>query len=444
MTFNVNSPGHVVEHNRLAALLPDGFVPMTSENLDTESAALVADPSSATATQLSATIGAATTAAQGVIRGNGFVALGDSISTAADAGSAGAGYGGSWPNLVCALSQQRFNFLGNAGVGGNNSTQILARVPNAIALGPRIVTVLAGTNDLTQGVPFSTWSANIKAIVAQLRAAGIRVVLCTIPPRDNTTYLATQMTWNQWLRVYAQQQGLDLLDFFALLVNPTTGIWASGYDSGLPPHPSQAAHLVMANYVISQLTISPFSPIQAQLATGDVGNMLANGMLLGSGTPGSWITSGSTSSDYTEGVVTDSDFIGQAWQVAYANVASASTFRQFKSFAVSNGFSAGDTLVMCAKAKITASSGVTPGTTAGLRFQIIFTGGSPGTWTPVAADAQAHAAGLMWFKTIVPAGTTSIQLSTIVGTLPVASNFTVRVGQFGLFNLTALGLAGTL
>lgn len=379
-------------------------------------------------------------AENGSIRGNGFVALGDSISTAADQGSAGAGYGGSWPNLVCALSQQRFNFLGNAGVAGQNSTQILARVPAVIALAPQVVSVLAGTNDLAQGVTFTTWSANIRSIATQLRAAGIRVLLCTIPPRDVTTYLATQMVWNQWLRAYAQANSYDLIDFFTLLVDPTTGIWKSGYDSGLPPHPSQAAHLVMANYVIGQVTISPFSPIQAQLTTNDGSNLLSNPMLTGTGTPGYWITSGVASADFTEGVVTDTDFIGQAWQVAYTNAASSSNFRQFMSYAVSAGFNVGDTLLMCCKTKITASSGITPSSTAGLRFQINFTGGSTPTWTPIGGDAQVHAVGLDWFKVQVPSGTTAIQVTTIVGAIPVGANFTVKVGQFGLFNLTQLGL----
>ena len=58
MTFNVNSPGHVAEHNRLAGILPDGFVPMTTENLDEQTAQLASVPGSALGAQLSATIGA--------------------------------------------------------------------------------------------------------------------------------------------------------------------------------------------------------------------------------------------------------------------------------------------------------------------------------------------------------------------------------------------------
>lgn len=390
-----------------------------------------------------AALNATVVATSGKLRGNGFVALGDSISTASDQGSGGAGFGGSWPNMVCALSTQRFNFMGNGGVAGDNSTQILARVPAVIALGPQVVTVLAGTNDLSQGVDFSVWSANIDAIATQLRAAGIRVVLCTIPPRDVTTYLATQLTWNRWLTDYARDHGHDLIDFFGLLVEPTTGVWKTGYDSGLPPHPSQLAHLAMAQLVISQVAVAAYSPIQAQLTSGDTANLINNPMLTGTdNAPQYWVISGSTSADYTEGAVTDSDFIGRAWEVAYTSVAATGVFRQLKSFNLTTGFAVGDTMLMCAKLKVVSSSGNTPSSSSGLKFQAICQGATPNTFNPVSSIGIQAPAGLHWFKFVVPAGTTILQLSTIVGFLPVGANFTAHVGQFGLFNLTAMGLAG--
>jgi lysophospholipase L1-like esterase len=394
-------------------------------------------------------VGAAT-AAQGAkadsaiqpaqVRGNKFVALGDSISTAADLAAGGAGYGGAWPHMLCALTMQRLNFGGNAGVSGNNTTQILARVPDAIALAPAIVTVLGGTNDLTQSVTFATWSANIKSIAAQLRAAGIRVVLCTIPPRGNTTYLTTQTTWNTWLRQFAADNRYDLLDFYTLLADPATGMYKSGYDSGDALHPSQTAHIVMAQYASQQLTTSAFAPIAARSAI-DTANLIANPLMTsGSPTPTSWIPSGSASADYTEGLVTDADFDGKAWEVAYTNAASSSNFRQFKSFAINtgSGFAVGDRLLFTARVKVTAATGITPSTTPGLRFRLDTNGGTPTAYTPVQALGVVCPVSLLWFTTTVPSGTTSIQLDAIVGVLPVGANFTVRLGNFGVYNLSAL------
>ena len=371
------------------------------------------------------------------IRGNGFMAFGDSISTAYLTGAGGAGYGAAWGAMTCVLSNQRLNYLGNAGVAGNTTTQMLARIQtDVLALNPQVVTVLGGTNDLTGSVAFATWSGNIKTIAKTLRAAGIRVILCTIPPRGNTTYLATQVTWNRWLKAFAQANGYDLLDFFGLLVDPTTGMYKTGYDSGDNLHPSQSAHIVMANYVIGQLTTAPYTPVRADTVT-DAGNLIANPLLTaGSPVPTSFTTGGTTSADYTEGLVTDSDFLGKAWQVAYTSAASASNFRSFTSFTFSTGFSVGDTLAICFREKVTVASGITPSTTAGLRLQVVTAGG--GSITPVAADGSTHAAGLHWFKYVVPASTTAIQLAVIFGAIPVGASFTALVGEFGVFNLSTM------
>lgn len=370
------------------------------------------------------------------IAGNGFIALGDSISTSYEMGAGGAGYGAAWPHMACALSGQRLAYRGNAGVAGNNSTQILARVSAVVALKPRVVTILAGTNDLTQSVTFATWSANIKAIVAALRAAGIRPVLCTIPPRGNTTYLTNQLKWNRWLRAYAMANGLDLLDFFSLLVNPTTGMFASGYDSGDALHPSQAAHIAMANYVIANLPTGPYSPILANLSV-DPGNLLANPILsAGGASPTSWIKGGSTiTADITEGNFTDADFAGQAWEMAFTTAASATTFRTFTSFTFT-GWSVGDVLEFSMKEKVTVSSGMTPGPTSGLRWQLAFTGGTPASITPIGADVTVHAVAQHKYRYTVPPGTTAIQVAVIVGLIPVGASFKARVGEFGVYNLT--------
>ena len=378
------------------------------------------------------------------LRGNGFVALGDSISTAADVGAGGAGYGCAWPHMACGLSMQRLSFAGNAGVAGQKASQILARVPDVIALGPRIVTVLSGTNDLSS-TTFASWSASIQSTASQLRAAGIRVVLCTIPPQGTTTYLSTTITWNNWLRHYALSNGFDLLDFFTLLVDPATGMYKSGYDSGDGLHPSQTAHIVIANYVVASLsTTSAFSPIQARLNTGDTANLIANPLLLnGTPTPTSWTPGGTASADFVEQLVTDADFDGKAWEIAYTNAASTANFRSFSSFttSVGSGVDIGDKLLLTWRHKITVSSGITPNATAGLRMRLNLNSGTPNTYLPVPGASKVHEVTLNNFVGTVSPGTATVQIAAIVGVLPVGANFTIRMGNFGVYNLTKLGLA---
>ncbi|QWY84609.1 esterase [Microbacterium phage Footloose] len=391
--------------------------------------------------------------------GSGFLAFGDSITTAQEMSAGGAGYGGAWPQMACALSQQRLNFRGNAGVSGNTSTQIRARISEALALSPSIVAVLAGANNITaptsdSAAAFATYKDDIRAICTTLRDAGIRVILCTILPRrgalHTATRLATTMKWNAWLREYARngaefpedRGGFELIDFFDLLVDPSTGQFKPEYDCGDGLHPSQAAHLLMAQTVVARVQSYAYTPIKATLDAGDAYNLIGHPLLADgpAATPTSWIPTGAAGSDWTEGAVTDADFKGRAWEVA-VTASSGSTFRELQSFSVSTGFTAGDTMLICARSKITVSSGITPSPFAGWRLRLLAFGSTPATMTPVGGLSVVSGSALHWFRYTVPAGTTSMQVSSVVGSLPAGANFTIRMGEFGLFNLTKMGYA---
>jgi hypothetical protein len=191
----------------------------------------------------------------------------------------------------------------------------------------------------------------------------------------------------------------------------------------------------MANFAIAQLNTTAYTPQFADVAT-DATNLIANPLLSsGSPTPTSWTAGGSASADWTNALVTDTDIAGKAWEIAFTNAASAGNFRTFTSYTFT-GWSVGDVLEFSFKEKVTASSGITPGTTAGLRVQVYFTGSASGTATPIGADATIHNVASHAFRYTVPAGTTGIQVSVVVGTIPVGANFTARVGQFRCDNLT--------
>lgn len=363
---------------------------------------------------------------------NPYVGLGDSITSI----SGGAGYGGAWALMVASLMDQRLDYRGNAGVAGQNSTQILARVPDVIALGAKTVTVLAGTNDLTQGVSTGTFQANIQAIVSQFRAAGVVPVLATIPPRANTTFLAQNLAWNSWLRSYAETERLVIVDFWEALVNPATNMFAAGFDSGDGLHPSQQGHLVMARLARDVLTPEvqenePFTGLSD-------GNILSN-PVLSSGSTG-YVASGTVMTGYTEGVVTDSDFDGdKAWEWNFTNPSNAAGFRQFQQTVNPAEWSVGETLLFTAQAKVVTQTGVTPGNNVGFRFAAGFTG-SAGTVSFVPGNSTVHEIGRHAFRYVVPASTTAIQIIGIQGAVPVTGQLTSRIGSFGVFNLTRLGL----
>lgn len=141
----------------------------------------------------------------------------------------------------------------NRGIPGHSSAHVLTRLgSDALALKPRVVHVLTGTNDVlgVHGpVTPAVWQGTMRAIVDSARANGITVILGTLPPLTRNPFDEGQRTvaviteQNRWLRSLAQGKGLVLADYHAVLVG-TNG----GYKPGLSEdgtHPNAAGYAVM-------------------------------------------------------------------------------------------------------------------------------------------------------------------------------------------------------
>lgn len=72
--------------------------------------------------------------------------------------------------------------VANAGVGGNTTAQMVERLPQVLAAAPRLVFLMAGTNDALQHVDPEVSRANIHSIAAFLAAHGILVAILPPPP----------------------------------------------------------------------------------------------------------------------------------------------------------------------------------------------------------------------------------------------------------------------
>ena len=74
------------------------------------------------------------------------------------------------------------------GIGGQTTPQMLVRFrADVVALHPRVVVILAGTNDIafnTGPMTPDETKANIRAMTELAQANGIRVILASIPPAD--------------------------------------------------------------------------------------------------------------------------------------------------------------------------------------------------------------------------------------------------------------------
>jgi lysophospholipase L1-like esterase len=143
------------------------------------------------------------------------VALGDSITYKPD----------SWVRQICAAEVVVQNCV-NAGISGNTTTQMLARLDSdVLAYNPAIMLLMGGTNDLKQHQSTKKILHRLDIILDRAQAAGALTVLCTIPPRNH--YGKQVLSVNKAIRKYASRGNVPLLDFYSLL-GTKTGIYKRG------------------------------------------------------------------------------------------------------------------------------------------------------------------------------------------------------------------------
>ncbi len=150
----------------------------------------------------------------------------------------------------------------NRGIGGQTTPQMLIRFrPDVIALKPRVVVILAGTNDIsgnTGPVPLSAIEDNLASMAELARAHGIRVVLASVLPvsdheRDEKGRARVQthrrppariVELNRWIERYARLNGHVHVDYFAAMVDGRGWLRKGLSDDGL--HPDARGYEVMA------------------------------------------------------------------------------------------------------------------------------------------------------------------------------------------------------
>ena len=119
-------------------------------------------------------------------------------------------------------------------------------------LRPAAVVILAGTNDVAQNQgpydPEATLN-NIKSMTELARAHGVRVVLASVLPayefgwRPGLAPAPKITALNQYIRIYAQQQGLVYLDYHTTLADARQGLPPEYSADGV--HPNLAGYRVM-------------------------------------------------------------------------------------------------------------------------------------------------------------------------------------------------------
>jgi acyl-CoA thioesterase I len=142
----------------------------------------------------------------------------------------------------------------NRGISGQTSPQMLIRFrQDVIDLKPKVVIILAGTNDVAgnTGPMTEEQTENNLASMADLAAAnGIRVVLCSILPAFDFAWhpglepAPKIMKLNEWIKSYAAQKGYPYVDYYAAMKDDRGGLPAALSKDGV--HPLPGGYAVMA------------------------------------------------------------------------------------------------------------------------------------------------------------------------------------------------------
>lgn len=147
------------------------------------------------------------------------------------------------------------------GIGGQTTPQMLVRFrADVVALQPKVVHILAGTNDVagnTGPTSPADYRNHIMSMVEIARANGIDVIIGSIPPaaafnwRPEVNPVARIAELNAWLRDYAARMGVDFIDYYSALVGPAGELRPDLGNDGV--HPNHKGYAVMRRLVEAQL-----------------------------------------------------------------------------------------------------------------------------------------------------------------------------------------------
>jgi lysophospholipase L1-like esterase len=135
--------------------------------------------------------------------------------------------------------------------------------PDVIDLNPKVVVILAGTNDIAGNTGPMTNDdivRNLESMAELAKAHDIKVVMASItptsayhppanggPPQTTTRPMARIRQINDWMKNYAASEGHVYLDYFTPMLD-STGVMKSEL-TGDDLHPNAAGYAIMAPLV---------------------------------------------------------------------------------------------------------------------------------------------------------------------------------------------------
>jgi lysophospholipase L1-like esterase len=343
---------------------------------------------------------------------------------------------------------------------GELTATIWPKIDQVIAAGHDTLIYEAGTNDARNLTPLSQFVANELALYKRCKEAGLALFRLTVPPLGpGTDYPSADQTkfvnlYNWWLRQVVPLYG-TLIDVHDAMINraTTTPVAVSAYASGDGIHPNNLGHRIIAEQIVKALK-SATRPVQIDAQSSL--NLCTNGFFI-TDTAGWYEQPGGTGTALALSRQTDTSGFLQYGQWYEADIdASAATVRTLATTITSSGWAVGDVLAITAKVQVSDVSGTWAAKNTGLggdgttNIQILPVNGSAGTTIPgwngaFVGAGNAAGGGLYNFGPnldtfVIPSGLTSLALWMRM-TVPSGSHFKIRIGEVGVVNMTATGLA---
>lgn len=137
------------------------------------------------------------------------------------------------------------NGLVGRGISGQTTSQMLVRFQaDVIDLKPRVVVIMAGTNDIARNngiISHKHILQNIKSMCELAKAHKIQPVLCSILPADRFKWhpelkpAADVKLLNEMLAAYAREAKIPYVDFYSAMVNADGGLPTDLAPDGVHP-----------------------------------------------------------------------------------------------------------------------------------------------------------------------------------------------------------------
>src|SRR5262249_42045715 len=139
----------------------------------------------------------------------------------------------------------------NRGISGQTTAQMLLRFyPDVVEHKPKVVVMLAGTNDIAGNlgpVTIESIENNLAAMAALARTNNIKLVMASVMPvcdyhRPQTAQRPPEKikALNEWIKVTASRNGYIYLDYYTSMLDDKSMLKAELTGDGL--HPNAAGY----------------------------------------------------------------------------------------------------------------------------------------------------------------------------------------------------------